>query len=393
MIDKVNLRTLFHKFILETISHEELIELYSYTESSDYSAIWHEVLENYYQENNLEAPDSIKERVPILMDDVWKNINLQIIQDEKHALPKRAKITKIYRYAAAAILLLTSLLGILYFNALQSNKLELAHLHTDDIQPGTNKATLTLSNGTSIRLSESQDGIEANEHGIAYQDGSNIVAVKEAEWVTLSTPRGGQYQVTLSDGTKVWLNAATTLRYPSKFEGSERHVDMEGEAYFEVQEMKEKPFIVSTGNQHVKVLGTAFNINAYVPENRILTTLLRGKVGIERGEDREILDPGQQAIVSPNTKMLIQSANVDDVIAWKEGYFMFNNEPLEDVMHRVGNWYNVDVEFDSISLKSEKVYGSISRSENLAQVLNILQKAGVATFEVNTRTIIVKTKK
>ena len=394
MISKDNLRALFLKFISETISREELTELQSYTESSDYSTIWHEVLENYYQEHKVEVPDAIKNQIPVLVDDVWKNISQQITKDEKRALPTTTKIIKIYRYVAAvaAVLLLTSLFGLWYYHTPQPNVQEIVKLNVDGIKPGTNKATLTLSNGASILLNEKQNGIVTDKNGIVYEDGVNIVAVNEVQSITLSTPKGGQYQVTLPDGTKVWLNAATTLRYPSRFEGSERRVEVDGEAYFEVEKMKEKPFIVTTGNQHIKVLGTTFNIDAYAPNKGIKTTLLTGKVYIERGEDHQILKPGQQAVVSPNAKIDIEKVNVDDVVAWKEGYFMFNNEPLEDVMHRVGNWYNIDVEFASTSLKKEKIYGSISRSENLSQVLKILEKAGVAMFDVNARTITVKIK-
>jgi len=390
MTEKENLRELFQKYRSGAISLEELTNLYKDMGSSDDRVLWEEVLEEYYTEMEEPTPDVLKQRAHVLVTDVWDELHQRIVREQRQQ--RNWKIRRIYRYAAAAILIL-SLCGVWYVHRHQPRELQVGSAKVMDVPAGKNSATLTLTEGSAIALSDRQGGVVVNAEGITYDDGTIVTSADEVQWCTLSTPRGGQYQITLADGTQVWLNAATTLRYPTKFSGDQRYVEVEGEAFFQVRKMKDKPFVVSSGHQQVAVLGTSFNVNAYQLDGQIRTTLVTGKVKIVRGQDHEILSPGQQSVVGADGPIQNQRVIVDDIIAWKDGYFMFNSEPLAEVMNRVSNWYNIDVEFASPALKNEKVYGSISRSESLLQVLKMLEKTGVANFDKEGNTVKVGIKK
>lgn len=305
--------------------------------------------------------------------------------------PARLSWYRYMRHIAAALFLFLSI-GVIFWQLRDGASNGLGNLSERrpallDKGPGKNQAYLTLADGTVLQLDTAQSGILVTDH-LQYPDGRTIVenpvfggdGTEAHRELALTTPKGGQYQVTLEDGTKVWLNAGSTLRYPRSFTETDRVVHLDGEAYFEVKQMKQKPFIVVSGRQRVEVLGTSFNINAYSTE-KMRTTLLTGKVRLHRDTESEDLLPGQQGVIIKNGPIYVHQAIVEDVVAWKEGYFMFNNEPLEEVMAKVGQWYDLDIEFMSPKLKSEKVFGTISRSENLGQVLNMLEKVDVAVFE------------
>lgn len=240
--------------------------------------------------------------------------------------------------------------------------------------PGGNKASLTLSNGQQINLSDAYSGIIIGGQ-IAYEDGSTLFGennVDEQTMLTLSTPRGGQYQVTLSDGTKVWLNAESKLHYPYRFSKDIRNVELEGEAYFEVAHQKGAPFIVKTSKEKVEVLGTHFNVNSYQADINSTVALLEGKVKVSSGADHAtVLKPGQQSVMRRG-KMEIQTINVDECVAWKNGEFMFNNETLENVMKKVARWYDLDIELSN-NLKDVEIWGSVSRYDNFNTVLKLIK--------------------
>ncbi|MEP6949433.1 MAG: FecR family protein, partial [Ginsengibacter sp.] len=221
------------------------------------------------------------------------------------------------------------------------------------IIPGKNQALLTTSDGKVVILDSMQNGA-LTVHGnirINKQDGLLIYNVSELAdqglpilYNTLSTPRGGQYQVVLPDGSKVWLNSASSLHFPTAFEGNLRIVELTGEAYFEVTKNKERPFLVKVGDMEVKVLGTHFNINAYPDENIIKTSLLEGRVKITKGKATGLLQPGKQALLSNGeSKMKIIDANMDEVVAWKNGLFQFDGADITTIMQEIGRWYNVEI--------------------------------------------------
>lgn len=243
--------------------------------------------------------------------------------------------------------------------------------------PGSNRATLTFSDGNTIALEEHTSGIKIN-NDIAYQDGTPILSQQldkiKDKTMLLTTPRGGQYFVELSDGTKVWLNAESSLQYPAQFSGATRDVKLIGEAYFEVKSNAKNPFIVTTNTEKVEVLGTHFNINSYQDIDFSAVTLREGKVKVAPLNNyaaTRTLIPNKQAIIRGN-EIEEMSVNAEEYIAWKNGEFMFNNESLASVLQKLSRWYDFDY-FITPSLADRKIWGSISKYESFDKVLRIIK--------------------
>ncbi|WP_316841343.1 FecR family protein [Pedobacter gandavensis] len=300
--------------------------------------------------------------------------------------------------AAAAILMILSIGGYFYFQKYSSaTSTELA-VNRNDVDPGGNKATLTLADGSKISLTDAGNGELAKQSGVSISKSKNgelvysIVASETKQHVfnTISTPRGGVYQVNLPDGTKVWLNAASSIKFPTTFAHlSERKVELEGEAYFEVAKNKKLPFIVSTEGQQVKVLGTHFNINSYDDEDEVKTTLLEGSVEVFAGNTM-LLKPGQQANVnrigSGNVK--VSAANIAQVMAWKNGFFHFEKDNLHAVMRQLSRWYDVEVVYE-VDRHDDEFMGDIPRGIKLSEVLKMLSFEGTQ-FKIDGNKLIVK---
>lgn len=260
-----------------------------------------------------------------------------------------------------------------------------------NVDPGGNRATLTLANGNTISLSESQSGIMMGEF-VTYTDGS-IISDKMndveslSQQMALSTPKGGTYQVVLPDGSEVWLNAASTLNYPSRFAENERTVYLEGEAYFSVKRLTSKisgsntPFNVVANGQTIEVTGTEFNVSAYLEEYETSTTLVEGSVLI----DGTTLLPGQQATTT-NGKTTVRAADLESVLAWKKGYFRFNNEPLADIVRKLSRWYDIDI----VCKRGAELQfgGSVSRYSNLSEVLEMLELTETIHFRMENGQLI-----
>ncbi|WP_345330369.1 FecR family protein [Mucilaginibacter defluvii] len=284
------------------------------------------------------------------------------------------------RYAAAAVILIGIMAGGYTFFSRKHKAQQLATV--SDVAPGSNKAVLTLGNGQRIVLDDSGKGEIARQAGISitktangqiiYKTESSASSLEQpAVQNTVSTPKGGQYTVILPDGTRVFLNAASTITYPSHFAGNQRLVKLNGEAYFEVAKNKVMPFRVISNNQVVEVLGTHFNINAYTDEGSIKTTLLEGSVKVTSGISSVTIKPGQQAVVNNNT-LSSKQVDLDEETAWKNGVFAFEDADLRSVMRQVSRWYDVDVVYDD-SLPDDKFYGEISRNSKLSEVFKILE--------------------
>ncbi|OJV20582.1 MAG: hypothetical protein BGO21_08430 [Dyadobacter sp. 50-39] len=312
----------------------------------------------------------------------------------------------LYRYAAWLVAATFLIVGGLYF--FKSRKpAQLAKMSPIEsvqksgrIVPGSYQATLTLGNGEVIRLDDQQKGLIRQQDGVSVQkrESGHLVysAGKTANAAvhTVSTPRGGQYQLTLSDGTTVWLNAATSIRFPAVFSDTIRSVELRGEAYFEVAHDAGKPFQVRSDGQLITVLGTRFNVAAYSDEPSTRTTLLEGKVKVmttspqreQRTGEGKILKPGQQSLL---TGGLMQIANVDaeNSVAWKNGYFRFDKADIRSVMRQIARWYDVEVEYRG-KAGADLFAGEIKRDEDIANVLRIIQLNNV-DVRVNGRKIIV----
>lgn len=272
--------------------------------------------------------------------------------------------------------------------------------------PGGNKALLTLADGTVIVLDSAANGqlttqgatmiVKKQDGQLVYDASSNNPVDGQTTWNTISTPRGGQYRVVLPDGSQVWLNAASSLRFPASFERNERRVELMGEAYFEVAKTKTVPFIVdvlqSPDNAlrgRVEVLGTHFDIMAYHDERTINTTLLEGKVVFRSGANNRVLQPGQQTrlYMNGNTE-LVEDADVEEAIAWKNGLFQFNDADVQTVMRQIARWYDVEVVYQG-SVPTEKFMGEIPRSSAITEVLRMLELSNVhCTIEGRKITVL-----
>lgn len=269
-----------------------------------------------------------------------------------------------------------------------SNLAGIQDTRTDIAQPGGNRATLRLADGTLLELDKHASGIVMGE-GITYENGKSIAAATLGKqgmtvdpskvMLELTTPLGGMYQITLPDGTKVWLNAASSLKYPMSFAKNERKVILLGEAFFEVTKDSSRPFKVLSKGQEIEVLGTAFNVSAYPENTTIKTTLITGKVKLSndnRASKAIYLQPGQQSTNGNSGN--IQVANVDTApfTAWKDGLFYFDETPLPDALQQIGRWYNVEVRYKA-EVPQTHFYGRIKRSKPLREVLDVLEEGGL----------------
>jgi transmembrane sensor len=301
-------------------------------------------------------------------------------------------------WAAAAILLLIGGAWLwTRFNKPSSPDLSKQETPLKDLLPGGNRAILTLAGGKQIILDSAANGLLAQQGNaqvrklsngqLAYQD----IHEKPTETLynTLSTPRGGQYQLTLPDGSRVWLNAASSITYPTVFTGKERIVKITGEAYFEVVHNDHQPFRVQAGDQLVEDIGTAFNVNAYSDEPGVRTTLVAGKVKVSRGAAARELSPGQQAQSRGGNIELIPHADVQQALAWKNGVFAFRDADLSTVMRQLARWYDIEVEYEG-PVPTGTFDGEIGRSLTLKQVLQGLANTRINYTIVNNHKIIIR---
>lgn len=328
---------------------------------------------------------------------VLGNIKKQIQQGTEER--DKPKFSIGWPYWAAAACLLLFIFTMLFWQQQTSpvqadiNLVRMQDTTGGVVNPGGNSATLRLANGTLLELDKQASGIVMGE-SITYENGKSIAAAaldKQAMAadpskliLELATPLGGIYQITLPDGTKVWLNAGSSLKYPMSFAKNERRVRLEGEAFFEVTKDSARPFKVLSKGQEIEVLGTAFNVNAYPDNTAIKTTLVKGKVKLsndKRYSEAIYLLPGQQSTNTNNGK--IQLANVDTApfTAWKEGLFYFDETPLSDALQQIGRWYNVEVKYKG-EVPQTHFYGRIKRSKPLRDVLDVLEEGGLR-FELS----------
>ena len=293
---------------------------------------------------------------------------------------------KWFRYAAAIIIL--SGVGLFFLtNNKQGNseKSTIAKSKSADIEPGKQGAILTLIDGSKMLLDSLGNGVVTTQNGtkvllqngqLVYKTGNSSKA--EIGYNTMTTPKGRQFQLVLPDGSKVWLNAASSIKYPTVFSSNERKVEVTGEAYFEVVKNAASPFRVRVNDEtEIEVLGTHFNVNSYMNEESINTTLLEGSVSVKNGSGKLILQPGQQARVAGNEKIkLFAEVDVEKVMAWKNGVFNFEDATLEEVMRQLERWYDIDVVYEK-NIPRLEFYGKMGRDLSLATVLRGLEKSNV----------------
>lgn len=357
------------------------------------------------------ADPNWKESLEEIIDEGWYDFSEQEMSamDPSHAdqifdrivtIPQqKAKPALLWKpIAVAASILLVAALSLLFFTKIPSDIRGVYVKHTTHIKPGGNKAYLTLGNGKRIILTDLENGTLSAQNGLQItktHDGQLVYTITgdqpsgKNDYNIIETPRGGQYQILLPDGTHVWLNAASSLKYPSVFTGKERKVELQGEAYFEVSKNKKMPFKVISSQQTVEVLGTHFNVNSYSEEVEARTTLLEGSVRVEPNHGTGIMiKPGQQSRVKLNDKINVIAADLEEVMAWKSNYFRFNNEKIESIMRKISRWYDVSVEYHG-PISEEEFNGTISRTKNISQVLEMLEDTKSVHFKIEGRRIIV----
>lgn len=311
-----------------------------------------------------------------------------------------------YRYLAASVILIAISSVFFYQHLRDAEKKSAAIRAMNNIRPGRNMAYLTLSNGKRLALNNAANGAIAKEAGVSITKtaaGQLVYTLTDHPgqatdtvntFNTIETPKGGQYQVILPDGSKLWLNAASSLKYPTSFAALKiRQVELTGEGYFEVAKDK-KTFIVKTPQQKVEVLGTHFNINAYADEPDVKTTLLEGSVHVtalaansEGHTARGVLKPGEQSVLT-GSGIEIKEVETDEAVAWKNGQFMFASEPITGIMRKIARWYNVDVEYKG-DVAGKKFTGTVSRYANVLDVLQTLELTNRIHFKINGRIITV----
>lgn len=306
---------------------------------------------------------------------------------------RAARVRRLRIAAAAAAILL--LIGTTYQffrpSSVVAPPLSSATIDENDRLPGGNRAVLTLANGSAIVLDSAANGtlftlngiqaVKTDSGSLLYQASGTLA---EAQWHTLATPVGGQFRITLGDGTGVWLNAATVLKFPASFGAAERRVEVTGEAYFEVAKDAARPFKVAFNGNEVEVLGTHFNVMAYPDEERSKVTLLEGRVAVTNASGRKLLRPGMQALVGRGIET--GPANLEEAVAWKNGYFYFDNEDIRSIMRKLARWYNIQPVYagntDGMSFS-----GSLSRYENVSRVLDMLELTESVRFELKNGSI------
>lgn len=394
--NKENFSDLIHKYLDNRLSSAEYAELWRLLNEQPDEAVLNEELQKLWQ--------SAKTITPLIAADDWD----QKIQEAKQKLAATVQteeqpvISRFQRYrwvAAAAILLLIVSSVFLLTNQKEKNIAVAKNTQPqqqNDRLPGGDRAVLILADGSSIVLDSAGNGMLAQQGTtkiIKKEDGqllynSSGTATDAVAYNLLQTPRGGQYKITLPDGSKVWLNAASSLKYPVVFGGKERKVEITGEAYFEIAKDALRPFKVQLNQMEVEVLGTHFNINSYTDEETVRTTLLEGRVKVTTASENKFLQPGQQAQLKPSGSMkIVNDVNLEETVAWKDGNFQFENSDIKSVMRQLARWYDVEVSYQGNI--SKHFIGGISRNVKLSQVLSMLQQTGEVRFIIEGKKIIV----
>ncbi len=300
-----------------------------------------------------------------------------------------------FRFAAAILVFSIPIGWYLHYVLLKERPMELTSLQ--DIEPGEQKAVLILSDGSRVELDgNSKEQVMTVEGAeIERKEGQLVYAATKGEkhavplHHTIQIPKGGIYELSLPDGTKVWLNAASSLRYPVEFTEKSREVELTGEAYFEVAKDKKRPFIVKSNKLTVEVLGTHFNMNAYEDEREIKTSLFEGKVKLIQANNSVVLQPMQEATVNLSSdKLQVDPIDSQDAISWKNGDFVFNDELITSVMKKISRWYDVEVVYSG-NVPHTRYVGKISRSENVSEVLKMLSLTKTIHFQVEGRRVTV----
>ncbi|MCW2263079.1 MULTISPECIES: FecR family protein [Sphingobacterium] len=385
--DTLILQYLLDKYTKREINKEEFDLLLTYFKDHDsYKDV--EIFMDKDWETLSEEYPLAKSKSEELFQNILLDSRCNVID---HSKKNGIGIFSVWTLASATAAALIVLGIFLHYKSELKSKINTDQTQFVDIPAGGNRATLTLASGIKIVLNQNKEGLLIGDDVITYSDGSILEKTTEVLssqsktiYQTIETPKGGTYQITLSDGTKIWLNAASTLTYPSDLKTSKsRIVSLEGEAYFEVAKDKSRPFIVKSKNQTVKVLGTHFNISCYGDEKSVKTTLIEGSVEV----NDVLLRPNEQSILTDN-KIKVLTVAAEKSIAWKNGKFVFKSENLGSIMKKLARWYDVEIIVDGDI--SDKIFtGSISRYDNISKILEKISFTQAVKFKIEGRRIII----
>lgn len=387
------------RYFSNLCTEEEKRELMTWANAASESEL-EEILYHSWSNNEgeLAMPEAMSARILASLFSKNEDTEEELVEEES---PSRFWGVRYSMVATITVLVAVGLFAWFQYRTAgtrtEKRIVQVKEFEKNDVLPGGDKAVLTLDDGSQVVLDNSKNGTlseEGDTKVVKPENGQLVyeaakVAVAKPMYNTLSTPKGGQYQLTLSDGTKVWLNAASSLRFPLVFAGNERKVEMTGEIYFEVAKNAKKPFKVVSNGQEVEVLGTHFNVMAYPNEKAIKTTLVEGSVKVSKDNRSTILQPGQQAKVGFNNGIFrtINDVSLEEELAWKDGNFQFNNASLDVIMRQIERWYDVDIEYVG-KVPDEHFTGKLPRNTNLSNVLKILSMSEIQ-FKIEGKKIII----
>lgn len=383
------LTELFNKQLEGSLTPAERQELAAYAMQNGLQPALQQLIEDAWSKTGAEE-DVLPEKAA--------EIQAFILQEEnRQAITRRLPAGKWWWAAAGVLLLFTS--GLLYHQWYGKSDGAVAVVKpVEDIRPGSEGAVLTLSDGRRFTLDSVSNSIVSGKNGVEAEIKNGQLEYKAAgtaaeqpELYTVTTARGKQFQLQLPDGSKVWLNTASSITYPSAFHGNFRKVSVTGETYFEVNTLSAvHPFEVACNGQTVTVLGTRFNIDSYKDDGVVKTTLRDGKVRVTTGAGGEtrVLRPSQQSLVAENGAIEVKEVNVEEVIAWQMGYFSFTNTPFAQMMRQLARWYDIEVKYEG-KVPQTEFEGRLNQSVNLSRVLDFFKESGVK-FRLENHTLIIQ---
>ena len=387
-------KTLFEQYLNETLPPEDIWELKRAIHDDRFRVLFDELLKNAFKDSSFEETDDDAKQA------VLNILNLKISQQNEAELGKNKQRRLIpFRWLAGAAALLFIALGAGWLFLHEDKKEGKQNTYSHNIRPGGNRATLTLSNGKKLILTDALNGQLANESGvqvnktkqgeIVYMITSRKNSAQQAlPYNTLTTKRGEQFQVVLPDGSHVWLDAVSSLRYPVAFSGNERKVELTGQGYFEVTHNAAMPFIVKTAKTEVQVLGTHFNVSAYDDASDDKTTLLEGSVKVKSSNSTALLKPGDQAVSDNNGHLNIShDVDVEQETAWKNGLFIFKGAGIQEIMAKASRWYDIDVIYKG-NIPKKRLNGRMSREVDISELLGILQFEGIK-FRMEGKNLVI----
>lgn len=391
---------LFRRYFEQTATREEKAELIEWISREEHIAEAKELMDKIWESFHNEGIVFTEAQSEEMLQHILHN---EYNDTSKKGTHKKPKVLYFFKVAAAVLLLIAVGSGYFFLSRNKKNNVQskvVLQQKEEDVAPGGNHAVLTLSNGTTIHLDSAGNGVLSRQastkivkisSGLLAFNGREKNNEKPAigndrrtavQYNTLTTPKGGQYQLILPDGSQVWLNAASSIRFPTTFEGEQREVRISGEAYFEIAQNVAKPFIVKANDLNIEVLGTSFNVNAYADEPAQKTVLIEGAIRVKKGLNSKILRPGQEATTVRNSAHIrLSGADIEEVIAWKNGLFHFEGEDMATIMHKIARWYDIDIVYEG-DIPRGHYSGIISRNINLSQVLEILKLSGIK-FKIN----------